>query len=149
VAEVILRIAALVVLAIAGGFVGGKIGAWVGKRYYARKVRQMQIEIGRQVMESVILPQTGFPDGRAFSDRYVEANGTVETDDLEYVRAWLEGVADRLREVGIQFVSQSYVAQDGAVVRWSIGASDPVSTRDELALMVGNAIEAAGGVPDK
>jgi len=145
-ADLALRIGALVVLVLLGGYLGGKFGRWLGVRYQHRRVRKMQMQIGRQVMESVIVPQ-GFDDALAFSSRYVEATGTVETDNVDYVRAWLEGVADRLREVGIRFVSQSYVARAGHEVQWSIGASDPESTRDELALMVGNAIEEAGGVP--
>jgi hypothetical protein len=141
----------LIAVVTGGALMAWGIGDWLGSRagrwYYDRKVRHVERQIGRHVMEAMILPQAGFGEAGAFSERYVEASGTVVTDDLELVKAWLEDVGNRLREVGIKFVSQSYVAKDGSEVYWSIGASDPVSTRDELALMVGNAIEAAGAIP--
>lgn len=132
----------LVALVAALCWVSGKVGAWLGRkigaRWIERETTKTYAEIGRRYMAGASLQ---------LAPGIVECSGTCETADTDYVQAWLAGIADRLREAGITFVSTGWLAS-GGTVRWTVGIADPSNTRDELAAIVGNACEMAGGVPE-
>ena len=87
-------------------------------------------------------PEVWQPD-QSFAS--ADATGTVATTDGDCVREFLEAIAMRLKEVGIQFVSFGYLrVNNDDEIQWYVHAADPVSTHDELACMVVNALREAG-----
>lgn len=93
-----------------------------------------------------IIAENIWPEAEAFS--HADVGGTVDTEDLDYVRGWLEGICARLKEVGIQFVSFGFLTAEGSTeVHWYVHAADPISTHAELASMVNNALLEAGARP--